>query len=63
MPFSDNLKTLRLQHGLTQEKLGSLLHLSRASISRYEAGVLEPSLSTLVELSKIFNITVDQLIQ
>lgn len=62
MSFSENLRKLRIQHGYTQKKLGDLLHISRASISRYEAGTLEPSIKTLVELSKIFEITIDQLV-
>lgn len=63
MAFPENLKKLRLQRGYTQEKLARLLYVDRTSISRYEAGTLEPSISMLVEISRIFNISIDRLIE
>lgn len=62
MIFSEHLRYLRKQNNMTQEELGKLLHLSINAISNYETGKQEPSLSTLIKISKIFNMSVDELL-
>lgn len=62
MKFNFKLKRLRLENEYTQTELGNMLNLGRTAISRYESGELEPSLNTLIQLSKIFRITLDELI-
>lgn len=37
--FSENLKTLRKQKGMTQEELASRLHVVRQTVSKWEQGV------------------------
>ena len=39
MFFSDNLRRLRLEKGLTQEQLAQRLGVSAQSVSRWECGV------------------------
>lgn len=63
MAFGDNLKRLRTNKELTQENLGRVLCLSRTTISNYEKGKMQPSIETLIRLSEVFNITVDELIK
>lgn len=63
MSFSDNLRELRLQHKLTQAKLAQTLHLSRTAISNYEQGKMQPSIETLIKISEIFNISIDNLLK
>lgn len=63
MAFGDNLKRLRTNKELTQENLGKVLCLSRTTISNYEKGKMQPSIETLIRLSEVFNITVDELIK
>lgn len=63
MSFKKNLKILRKGHGLTQEQLGEILHVSRTAISNYENGKMEPSISMLLNLSKFFEVSVDQLLR
>lgn len=46
MAFPEKLKALRLKNGLTQDKLGEKLYLSRTSISHYEQGKFEPNIET-----------------
>ena len=60
MAFGDNLKRLRTNKEFTQEYLGKVLCLSRTTISNYE---MQPSIETLIKLSEIFNVTVDELIK
>ncbi|HID0882456.1 TPA: helix-turn-helix domain-containing protein [Clostridium botulinum] len=60
--FGDRLKELREEKQLTQEELGKFLNVSRQTISGYEAGAIEPSISNLVKLANIFNVSLDYLL-
>ena len=60
--FPKRLKELRLQFGYTQTQLAKLLHIKQQSYIRYEYGTGEPNLQTLVNLSFIFNVSVDFLL-
>ncbi len=60
--FSDNLKYLRKQRGLTQKELGLKLNLSKAVISKYENGLGFPTLDLLMQFSEYFNVTTDYLL-
>jgi len=61
--IGQNIRHLRKQ-GLkvTQEKLGTLLGLGRGAISAYEDGRAEPKIDSLIKLSKLFNISIDELV-
>ena len=63
MAFGDNLKRLRTNKEFTQEYLGKVLCLSRTTISKNKKGKMQPSIETLIKLSEIFNVTVDELIR
>lgn len=52
MAFPEKLKALRLKNGLTQDKLGEKLYLSRTSISHYEQGKFEPNIETIIATQK-----------
>ena len=56
------LKTIRKQKRLNQQKVAMDLHISRESLSYYENGKREPSLSLLVEMSNYFNVSINYLI-
>ena len=57
-----NIKKLRLQHGLTQKNLADKLFVSAQAVSRWENDEVEPSISTILELAKIFGVTADEII-
>lgn len=59
--FSRNLKQLRLQKGLTQERLAVQLGVSIQSVSRWECGSTLPDVMMLPELAKFYGVTVDDL--
>ena len=59
--FSDNLRRLRLEKGLTQEQLAEALGVSAQSISRWECGNTLPDVLLLPEIAKIYAVTVDDL--
>lgn len=63
MNFPEKLKFLREKNGLTQDDLAKLLNISRQSISKWESGQSYPDIDHLIELSKIYTITLDQLIK
>lgn len=62
MDFSQRFTALRKSHKLTQEKAGELVNMSQRSIANWESGERLPSISTLIELSEKFNVSVDYLL-
>lgn len=60
--FSEKLKELRNEKGISQEKLSELLNVSRQSISRYENGTVQPDFDKLITLSKYFEVSIDYLL-
>ena len=59
--FPNRLKELRIEKELTQEKLGKVFHVSRATIYHWENGVQEPCISLLMDIAKFFEISLDDL--
>ncbi len=60
--FGRELRKLRLQKHLTQEKLAELVDLSVPYISHLERGTKKASLTVLVRLAESLGVTVDQLL-
>ena len=56
--FSENLKTLRKQKGMTQEELASRLHVVRQTVSKWEQGRSVPDADLLVRLAEVLETTV-----
>lgn len=59
--FSNNLRQLRLEKGLTQEQLASALGVSAQSVSRWECGNTLPDVMLLPEIARLYGVTVDDL--
>lgn len=57
-----NLRLLREETGLSQQKLADMLNISQQAIFKYEKTSNEPDISTLIKLAEIFDVTVDYLI-
>ena len=57
-----NLKTLRLSKKLSQQQIALRLDLSQQTIYKYENGITEPDIATLIKLADYFNTSVDYLI-
>ncbi len=60
--FSENLKTLRLNQSLTQEKLAEFLSVSFQTISKWERGESYPDITMLPEIAGFFRTSVDELL-
>lgn len=63
MKFAEKLITLRKGRELTQEQLAEQLNVSRQSISKWESGQVIPEVDKIVELSKLFDVSIDYLLK
>ena len=62
--MGDNLRRLRLDHDISQEKLCAELQrrgcdIGRSTYAKYEAGELNIRASVIIELKKIYNCSYD----
>ena len=62
MEFHEKLQQLRKQHNFTQEQLAEQLFVSRTAVSKWESGRGYPNLESLKCLSKLFSISIDELL-
>lgn len=62
MNFAENLMALRKQRGWSQEELGNQIGVTRQTVSKWEMGQSTPELEKLIELSKLFQISIDRLV-
>ena len=62
MEFNEKLQELRKQKGLTQEELSEMLFVSRTAISKWESGRGYPNIDSLKAISKLFSVTIDELL-
>lgn len=62
MRFAENLMALRKQRGWSQEELGGRIGVTRQTVSKWEVGQSTPELEKLVELSRLFGISIDRLV-
>jgi transcriptional regulator with XRE-family HTH domain len=58
-----NLKFLRVQQGMTQKQLAEKLGLKQAAIGAYEEERATPPLTSLLDIIKIFNVNLDDLVK
>ena len=61
MTLGENILRLRKLKGLSQEELADKLNVSRQSVSLWETNQTVPQIDYLIELSRIFNVTLDEL--
>lgn len=60
--FSERLKELRAEKGVGQVELSKAINVSKGIISLWENGLREPTLSSLIALSKYFCVSIDYLV-
>lgn len=61
--FCDNLKKLRLSHGMTQAQLADRLGVNPSTVGMYEQGRRTPDTTTLKKISCLFKTSVDNLLE
>ena len=62
MKLSDKIVGLRKSNGMSQEDLAEKLDVSRQAISRWESGAAMPDANNILQLSKLFDVTTDYLL-
>lgn len=60
--LGERLKQLRAEHNITQQKLADKLGINRATVAGYETKGVEPGHEILIQLSNIFNCSIDYLL-
>lgn len=62
MKFGDNLKAIRKQNKMSQEQLAEKVNVSRQSVSKWENGEAYPEMHNILQLCKIFNCKINDLV-
>ena len=62
MTLVQRIQELRKQRGLSQEGLGEALGVSRQAVSKWEGDNGIPELDTLIAMSRLFGITIGELL-
>lgn len=62
MEIGKKIMDLRKKNGLSQEELAEKVGVARQTISKWELGETSPDLKQSKELSKIFNVSLDELV-
>lgn len=59
--LGENLRLIRKQHNITQEKLGEQLGLTKSAIVNYETGIRKIPFDILVQLTETYQIDIKSL--
>ena len=60
--FGTRLANIRKEHNLTQNDIAERLNVSPQAVSKWENDLTSPDIQTLLDLSDIYNISVDELL-
>ncbi len=53
---------LRMEQGFSQREIAKMLNVSQGTYNNWENGKTQPSIEDLIEISRIFKVSVDYLI-
>lgn len=59
--IGENIRRLRRECGMTQERLAELMGVSSQAVSKWESQTTYPDITALIPLSEIFRVSVDEL--
>lgn len=62
MNIGENIKNLRLENNLSQQKLASQIGVSQKAIDYWERGINEPKASYILLLADYFDVSCDFLL-
>lgn len=63
MKLSEKIQYLRNNNGMPQEILDEKCYVSRQSVSKWEINISLPETEKILQLSRIFGVTVDVLLK
>lgn len=61
--ISKNLKRLRSQYGYTQSYVAQKINIRYQSYHAYEMGIIVPTLKNFIQLAKLYDVSLDDLIE
>lgn len=62
MSLGENLKILRKNSDLTQEELANKLSVTKQAVYKWETNKCYPDLENLIAISKLYNVTIDEML-
>lgn len=62
MTIGEQIQRIRIQKGLTQERLAEMLEVSRQSVSKWELGQAIPDVDKIIRMSELFDVSTDALL-
>lgn len=60
--FGKRIKELRLERKMSQMDVGAALGIDRENIRKYEKGLQEPKLSTIIKFAELFEVDFEKLV-
>lgn len=63
MKLREKLQSLRKSKGMSQEEMSGRISVSRQAVSKWELGESTPEIDNIVQISNIFNVTIDSLLK
>ncbi|MCG7333571.1 helix-turn-helix domain-containing protein [Salinicoccus roseus] len=63
MNFGNKLKSERMKKKWSQDDLAEKIYVSRQSISKWETGKNYPSIEVIINLSDLFDLSIDELLR
>ena len=60
--LSSTLRKLRKANGFTQKQIADKLNIDRSTYSYYELGKINPSISSMVILSDLYGLSLDEIV-
>ena len=63
VPLYNHLKEYRAKIGVNQQEMGSLVDVSRQTISQIERGDYSPSVTLALKIAKVFNAKVEDIFE
>lgn len=61
MDFSEKLRKLRKEHGLTQQQFGEKTGLATVTVRQYESGKRKPNFEALLKIAQVFGLEITDL--
>lgn len=58
-----NIKRLRIQHRMTQQRLADMCKLSKSMISKIESTKVMPAIATLSRIAQVFNVKISYILE
>lgn len=62
MNLGDIIKLHRQRKNISQAKLGEYLNVSQQAVAKWEKSIAEPDITALKKMAKLFDITIDELL-